>query len=75
MSASDKGAATAAPATQPYELRLQNGQRVHWDGSSGEDAARRYVDSLAVAGRWSEDHAVIAWRVDRRPQIRIGGLE
>lgn len=38
-----------------YELKLATGQVVTWEGASGEDAARRYVDVY-------RDATVIAWR-------------
>jgi hypothetical protein len=51
-----------------FELKLVGNQRtVHWTGTSGEDAARRYVDA-------HRDATVIAYRADRRPQIRVGIL-
>jgi hypothetical protein len=39
-----------------YQLKLASGQVVTWQGKSGEDAARRYVDI-------HRDAAVIGWRV------------
>lgn len=36
---------------QRYELKLATGKTVEWDGESGEDAARRYVDAMRVAGK------------------------
>lgn len=38
-----------------FDLKLADGQVVTWQGSTGEDAARRYVDA-------HRDAAVIAWR-------------
>ena len=34
-----------------WELKLDTGKTVEWDGETGEDAARRFVDSERVAGR------------------------
>jgi hypothetical protein len=53
-----------------FELKLAGTSKTaHWPGSSGEDAARRYVDAHRSA-------IVVAWRHDRRPQIRVGyGVE
>lgn len=34
-----------------WELKLQGGKVVEWDGTDGEDAARRFCDSERVAGR------------------------
>ena len=42
-----------------FELKLSNGTRVIWDGDSGEDAARRYVDA-------HRESTVIAWRNTNR---------
>lgn len=50
---------------QWFELKLADGRRAHWTGADGIDAARRYVDAY-------RDAVVVAWRHDRRPQIRIG---
>lgn len=52
-------------AEQWFELKLATGKRARWKGADGIDAARRYVDV-------HRDAAVVAWRYDRRPQIRIG---
>lgn len=38
-----------------FELMLGNGKVVTWQGTSGEDAAARYVDA-------HRDMSVIAWR-------------
>lgn len=38
-----------------FELRLLGGKVVRWEGTSGQDAARRYVDTHREA-------SVIAWR-------------
>lgn len=46
-----------------YELKLADGTVETWQGSSGEDAARRCADALGVT--------VIAWR-EPRVQIRVG---
>lgn len=45
-----------------WELRLTTGKRVVWSGTSGEDAARRYVDGHRAA-------AIIAYRVYPRHGI------
>jgi hypothetical protein len=45
--------------TRQYELRLDTGERAVWEGTDGEDAARRFVDAQRVAGR---DVSVAAWR-------------
>lgn len=55
-----------------FQLMLNNRRRVVWEGESGEDAARRYVDCHREA-------TVIAWRtwprwglygsLDRLPRI------
>lgn len=50
---------------QWFELKLANGRTARWTGSSGPDAARRYVDV-------HRDAAVVATRPDRRAQIRVG---
>lgn len=52
-------------AEQWFELKLATGKRAHWTGSDGMDAARRYVDA-------HRDVTVVAWRYDRRPQVRVG---
>jgi hypothetical protein len=41
-----------------YELLLQGGKVVKWDGSDGKNAAERYVDCHREA-------AVVAWREPR----------
>ena len=47
-----------------FDLKLASGKVVRWEGQSGEDAARRYVDTF-------RGETVIAWRVP--PQgLRIG---
>lgn len=38
-----------------YELRLDNGDKVIWNGDSGIDACKRYVATFP-------DAVVIAWR-------------
>jgi hypothetical protein len=38
-----------------FELMLASGKVVRWQGASGEDASRRYVDA-------HRDAAVVAWR-------------
>lgn len=45
-----------------WDLKLASGKVVQWEGDTGEDAARRFVDSERVAGR--PDVAVVA---SRRP--------
>lgn len=48
-----------------FELKLADRRRVHWTGVDGIDAAHRYVEV-------HRDAEVVAWRDDRRPQIRVG---
>lgn len=47
---------------QRYDLKLADGRTVSWTGSSGEDAARRYVDghhgATVVATRSAERHGL-----------------
>lgn len=49
---------------QKFELKLASGKVVTWMGGSGEDAARRYVDS-------HRSEVVVAWRYPRT-ELRIG---
>ena len=58
------------PAYRPhrmteYQLKLTSGKVVRWTGSSGEDAARRYVAS-------HPDEIVYAWRVYPRQGVLAG---
>lgn len=48
-----------------YELKLANGKTVVWEGTSGEDAARRYVDCR-------QEDAVIATRPASGPGFYPG---
>lgn len=45
-----------------FELKLQTGKVVEWDGKDGEDAARRYVDchreAAVVASRPADRHGI-----------------
>ena len=47
-----------------YELKLSAGGVATWQGASGEEAARRYVDCHREA-------TVIAWRAARRPEVSV----
>jgi hypothetical protein len=49
-----------------YELKLADGTLVCWDGTSGEDASRRYADCHPSA-------SVVAWRYPT-PELFIGIL-
>lgn len=49
-----------------YELKLADGRKVRWDGPSGPEAARRYVDAHREA-------TVVAWRTWPRQGIFVGG--
>lgn len=49
-----------------FELKLSNGKRATWEGESGEDAARRYVDC-------HRDASVIAFRSTNRHGIFVIG--
>ena len=48
-----------------YELKLLTGTTVDWTGTSGEDAARRFVDCVAgttvIAWREAERYGVFVW--------------
>ena len=48
-----------------WQLKLTNGKTVVWTGSSGEDAARRYVST-------HPDDKVIAWRTYPRQGVLRG---
>lgn len=48
-----------------FELLLQGGKVVSWEGATGEDAARRYVDC-------HREDKVIAWREARRHGVFPG---
>jgi hypothetical protein len=45
-------------ATATFELKLRDGSVVLWDGTSGEDAMRRYADTFRGS-------VVVAWRYPR----------
>ena len=45
-----------------FELKLPDNEVVTWEGSDGEDAARRYVDAHREA-------TIIAWRTRRAPDV------
>jgi len=49
---------------QRFELKLSNGKIVDWMGTSGENAAHRYVDS-------HRDRTVVAWRYPK-VELRFG---
>lgn len=49
-----------------YELKLSGGRTIVWEGSSPEDAARRYLDS-------HRDEIVVAWREHPRTGVFIWG--
>jgi len=56
-----------------YDLKLASGKVVQWEGKTGDDAARRYVDTF-------RDETVIAWRIPPhglsiglRPIVSPGG--
>ena len=46
-----------------YDLKLKSGEVVQWEGKSGEDAARRYVDThkgaVVVATRPYNHHGLV----------------
>jgi hypothetical protein len=44
--------------TVEFELKLQTGREVKWEGDNGEAASRDYVDS-------HPDQVVVAWRWPR----------
>ena len=44
--------------TTTFELKLDDGSVVLWDGTSGEDAMRRYADTFRGS-------VVVAWRYPR----------
>ncbi len=46
-----------------YELKLATGKVVKWTGTSGEDAARRYVDCVPAT--------VVAWRLAGQTNILV----
>lgn len=48
-----------------FELRLQGGAVVHWNGQSGEDAAQAYVTEHPGA-------RVVAWRTPQHPVTVLG---
>ncbi len=50
--------------TETFELKLSDGKTVQWQGTSGEDTARRYVATYP-------DKTVIAWRYPRY-EFKIG---
>ena len=56
---------------QRYELKLADGKTADWPGESGEDAARRYVDTFREA-------TVVAYRLavsERYGVWPLGGSE
>lgn len=50
-----------------YELKLDGGRRIVWDGADGPDACKRYADAHPGA-------VVVAWRSTSRHGI-FGGLD
>ena len=48
-----------------FELRLQGGAVVRWNGETGEDAARAYVAEHPGA-------RVVAWRTPQHPVTVLG---
>ncbi len=56
-----------------FELKLSNGKRATWEGESGEDAARRYVDchrdAVVIAYRNANHHGLFA--IERPDRLRI----
>ena len=48
-----------------YELKLQSGKVVVWEGVNGQDAAARYVDmhpaEVVVAWRHYPRHGIFIW--------------
>ncbi len=47
-----------------YEIRFEDGSTVHIDDVDPDHASNRAADL--------HDKTVVAWRHDRRPQIRVG---
>jgi hypothetical protein len=50
-----------------FDLKLENGSTVTWVGCDGEDAARRFVNSLAN----KKGLAVVAWRKTREARVCV----
>jgi hypothetical protein len=50
-----------------FELMLADGKHIVWEGTDGEDAARRYVDCCGGT--------VIAWRNYPRHGLFVGAPE
>jgi hypothetical protein len=48
-----------------YDLKLASGKVARWTGTSGEDAARRYVDCMGGS--------VVAWRASDTGGISVLG--
>lgn len=48
-----------------FDLRLQSGKVVVWEGSNAQDAARRYVEAhrgqVVTAWRQHSRHGVFVW--------------
>lgn len=53
-----------------YELKRVDGKTVEWDGTDGENAARRYVDAMRVAGK-DDGGGIVA---SRRPRADCSGI-
>lgn len=54
-----------------YELKRADGRVVEWPGEDGEDASRRYVDAMRVAGK-PDGGGIVAWREPRHGVYVLG---
>jgi hypothetical protein len=55
-----------------FDLLRCDNKVVEWDGTDGEDAARRYVDAMRVAGS-PDGGGIIGTRAARGPSISVLG--